>query len=374
MNLPPDVQTLAQKALEPHLERQRYTALTIPKLDLGPFLVEILSKANDFVPSQAGSFLMDRPGDRVVGGDGPDLYFLGAFGPSAESVLGRTLHSSEGVVGRVYRTGEPYLMVDPSSDRHFYGRFDVDSHFKTTGAVAVPIRIEHTVCGVLELVNRKTGTYTTQDVGILEVFGSYTSVFLENLLDARRAGEMARRDDLSGLYNDRFFHHRLTEDLVRADVAGAEVALLFLDLDNFKAVNDTLGHLAGSQVLKEFAMLLVQAVDVPEATLARYGGDEFVVILPGLGIDEATKIGERVCKALRGATFLRGTFAWADGPVSLRSVLTVSVGVAVYPLHLPRSGSTDLKKNLLMRAADLAMYRAKEEGKDRVVAAPLASS
>ncbi len=363
--------TLPQKELEPHLERQRYTALTIPRLDLGPFLVEILSKANDFVPSQAGSFLMDRPGERISGGKGPDLYFLGAFGPSADSVLGRVLHSSEGVIGRVYRTGEPYLMVDPESDRHFFGRFDEISNFETTGVIAVPIRIEHTVCGVLELVNRRSGAYTSQDVGILEVFGSYTSAFLENLLDARRAGEMARRDDLSSLYNDRFFHHRLTEDLIRADVMGAEVALLFLDLDNFKAVNDSLGHLAGSQVLKEFAVLLAQAVDVSDATLARYGGDEFVVILPGFSPEKAAKVGERICEALRRATFLRGSFTWADGPVSLRSALTVSVGVAVYPVHLPRTGSTDLKKNLLMRAADLAMYRAKEEGKDQVVVAPL---
>lgn len=372
MNQPPDVLTLGQKELEPHLERQRFSALTIPRLDLGPFLVEILSKANDFVPSEAGSFLMDRPGDRI-GKAGPELYFLAAFGPSADLVLGKTLHSTEGVVGRVYRTGEPYLMIDPASDRNFFSRFDKASDFQTNGVVAVPIRIEQTVCGVLELVNRKAGTFTANDVGILEVFGSYTSAFLENLLDARRAGEMARRDDLSGLYNDRFFHHHLTEDLVRADVAGTEVALLFLDLDNFKGVNDTLGHLAGSQVLKEFAVLLNQAVDAPEATVARYGGDEFVVILPGYGIDEARKVGEAVCEILRTATFLRGSFTWAEGPVSLRSALTVSVGVAVYPQHLPRTGSTDLKKNLLMRAADQAMYRAKEEGKDKVVVAPIPS-
>jgi len=371
MNSHPDVVTLPQEKLEPHLERRRYTALTIPRLDLGPFLVEILNKANDFVPSEAGSFLMDRPGERVSDKGGPDLYFLGAFGPSANTVLGKKLRSGDGVVGRVYRTGEPYLMVDPASDRHFCSNFDAESDFKTTGVVAVPILIEHTVCGVLELVNRRSGTYTSQDIGILEVFGSYTSAFLENLLDARRAGEMARRDDLSGLYNDRFFHHRLTEDLVRADVRGEEVALLFLDLDNFKGVNDTLGHLAGSQVLKEFAVVLTQAVDLPEATLARYGGDEFVVILPGLGVEAATRVAERVCEALRTTTFLRGSFTWAEGPVSLRSALTVSVGVAVYPVHLARAGSTDLKKNLLMRAADQAMYRAKEEGKDKVIVAPV---
>lgn len=368
------VQTLPHDKLEPHLERRRYTAFSLPRLDLGPFLVEILSKANAFVPSAAGSILMDRPQVSMDATGGTDLFFLASFGPAAEALLGQKLCSDQGVVGQVYRTGEPYLLADPAHDAHFDGRFDTALNFKTTGAVAVPIRIEQTVCGVLELINRKEENYSLIDVGILEVFGSYTSAFLENLLDARRAGEMARRDDLSGLHNDRFFHHRLTEELVRADVTGGTVALLFLDLDNFKGVNDTLGHLAGSQVLKEFAYLLSQTVTASEATIARYGGDEFVVILPGFDVDAAAEVGEGICRALRGATFLHGTFSWADGPVSLRSALTVSVGAAVYPIHLARQGSTDLKKNLLMRAADQAMYQAKETGKDRVCVAVNTSS
>ncbi len=370
MDLKHPVVTLPQERLEPHLERRRYTALSLPRLDLGPFLVEILSKANDFVPSEAGSILMDRPAERLGDPTGTDLYFLAAFGPAASEFLGRSLNASNGVVGRVYRTARSYLMSDPETDPNFYDNFDAATDFRTAGVVAVPIRIEHTVCGVLELINRTEGVYTQHDIDILEVFGSYTSAFLENLLDARRASEMARRDDLSGLYNDRFFHYRLTEDLVRSDVTGTEVALLFLDLDNFKAVNDTLGHLAGSQVLKEFAYLLSQIVDLPEATLARYGGDEFVVILPGCGVEAATEVANNICEALREATFLQGSFSWAEGPVCMRSVLTVSVGVAVYPVHLGRHGSTDLKKNLLMRAADLAMYSAKESGKDRAHLAP----
>jgi len=365
------VVTLPQNRLEPHLERRRYTVLALPRLDLGLFLEEILSKANDFVPSVAGSILMDRPSERVTNPSAINLYFLASFGPLAKDFVGQKLASDQGVVGHVYRTGRSYLMDDPSTDEHFCSQFDDDSDFRTTGVVAVPIRIEQTVCGVLELVNREHGAYTPKDVSILEIFGSYTAAFLENLLDARRASEMARRDDLSGLFNDRFFHHRLTEDIVRADIKGTQVALLFLDMDNFKSVNDTLGHLAGSQVLKEFAFLLSQTVTEANATLARYGGDEFVIILPGCGIEEAAAVGERVCEALRHETFLRGSFSWAEGPVSLRSSLTVSVGVAVYPEHLARQGSTDLKKNLLMRAADQAMYDAKEEGKNRVKVAEL---
>lgn len=360
------VLTLEQEALEPHLERRRYTALSIPKLDLGPFLVEILRKANDFVPSVAGSILMDRPGESFLEEGTPQLYFLAAFGPSVDGLVGRSLPADEGVAGRVYSTGNSYRMDEPGNDPNFCDYFDNETQFLTRGAVAVPIRIERTVCGVLELLNRIDGEYSDQDVDILKIFGSYTSVFLENLLDARRAGEMARRDDLSGLFNDRFFHHRLSEDIIRSDVTEDEVALLFLDLDNFKTVNDTLGHLAGSQVLKEFAYLLSQTVQVENATLARYGGDEFVVILPGCDLNTSVKVAEAICAALRRTTFLRGTFSWSEGPVSLRYPLTVSIGVALYPLHLPRKGSTDLKKNLLMRAADQALYEAKESGKDQV--------
>lgn len=364
----PRVHSLPVEELEPFLERRRYSVFPLAQLQIGSFLGEILSKANDFVPAEAGSILMDLPSER---GDRPEdipLYFVATFGPAGADLLGRTLQADQGVVGRVYRTGEPYLMNDPASDPNFYRGFDDRHEYRTSSAVAVPIRIERAVCGVLELVNRRDGTpFTERDMGLLEIFARYTSVSIENLLDAQRANEMARRDDLTGLYNDRFFHHRLTEDLIRADVTSSTVALLFLDLDNFKEVNDTHGHLAGSQVLKEFGFVLGETVRVPEATLARYGGDEFVVILPDHDVDDARRVASSIQAALRTTRFLQGSFSWAEGPVYWRRELTASIGLAVYPVHLPRQGTIDLRKNLLLRAADQAMYAAKDEGKARVV-------
>jgi len=363
----PEVYSLPADDLEPFLDRRRYSVFTLSELRLGPFLGEILIKANDFVPSSAGSILMDRPFERGETAADTQLYFVAAFGPAASDLLGQSLRADRGVVGYVYRTGEPYLMNDPDSDPNFYSKFDRDHEFRTTCAVAVPIRIERTVCGVLELVNRSHGRrYENQDLELLQIFARYTSVSIENLLDAQRANEMARRDDLTGLHNDRFFHHRLSEDLIRADVTESTVALIFLDLDNFKSVNDTHGHLAGSQVLKEFGYLLKQTVTVPGATLARYGGDEFVIILPDHSVGDALAVAESVHTALRNATFLQGSFSWAEGPIYWRQPLTMSVGVAVYPIHLARKGTVDLKKNLLLRAADQAMYEAKATGKDHV--------
>jgi diguanylate cyclase (GGDEF)-like protein len=361
------VYSLPIEDLEPFLDRRRYSAFPVSQLAVSSFLGEILSKANDFVPSSSGSILMDRPLDRGESPAETSLSFVATFGPSASDILGQHLKADRGVVGYVYRTGEPYVMNDPKGDPNFYSKFDEGSDFKTACAIAVPIRIERTVCGVLELVNRKAGGgYTERDLQMLEIFARYTSVSIENLLDAQRANEMARRDDLTGLYNDRFFHHRLTEDLVRADVTDGSVALLFLDLDNFKEVNDRHGHLAGSQVLKEFGFLLKQTVTTKGTTLARYGGDEFVVILPDHDLDEATTTAHDVQKMLDRAEFLQGSFSWSDGPVYWREPLTCSIGVAVYPIHLPRQGTTDMKKNLLLRAADLAMYEAKAKGKNQV--------
>lgn len=363
----PRVYSLPIEELEPFLDRRRYSAFAVSQLAVTSFLGEILSKANDFVPSSSGSILMDRPFERGSTPANTSLYFVATFGSSAQTILGRDLRADRGVAGYVYRTGEPYVMNDPTNDPTFYSKFDEGTDFKTACAIAVPVRIERMVCGVLELVNRVgEGGYTERDLQMLEIFARYTSVSIENLLDAQRANEMARRDDLTGLYNDRFFHHRLTEDLVRSDVTGGTVALLFLDLDNFKAVNDNHGHLAGSQVLKEFGYLLKQTVNVERATLARYGGDEFVVILPELDLEQAKAVAADVQTALETTQFLQGSFSWSDGPVYWREPLTCSIGVAVYPVHLPRQGTTDMKKNLLLRAADLAMYDAKAAGKDQI--------
>jgi len=362
-----EVLSLPVEEIEPFLDRRRYAAFVPTKLPVDAFLREILSKANDFVPAGAGSMLMDNPFERDPDPARTPIYFVVSFGPLAADLLGQSLTADRGIVGQVYRTGRSYLMNETAGDPVFLDTFVEHKDFETSNLIAVPIRIEQTVCGVLELINREGRPgFSEKDLQLLEVFARYTSASIENLLDAQRASEMARLDDLTGLFNDRFFHHRLTEDLIRADVQGSSVALLFLDLDDFKGVNDNHGHLAGSQVLKEFGFMLKHTVEEEGSTLARYGGDEFVVILPDHDVDRALAVANRIRTALRGTEFLQGAFSWAEQPVYWRGNLTCTLGVAVYPDHVPRRGTTDLKKNLLLRAADQAMYAGKDLGKDRV--------
>ena len=358
--------------LEVFLERYRHDTGVPETMDPGRFIQEVLERANVFVPSEAGSVLLDHPFERAGDPAGAVLYFIAAFGPAAESLLGASIPTTEGVVGHVYRNAESHLGVEPRTDPFFYSRFDETHAFRTESLLAVPIRIENSVCGVLEMVNRlDRRPFDERDRALLEIFASYTSVSIQNLLDARRAGAAARSDDLTGLANDRFFHRRLAEDLDHADAASGRVALLFMDLDNFKIVNDRHGHLAGSQVLKEVGYVLRRVVRSPRVTLARYGGDEFVIILPGFDIEAATHVAEEIRTAIRSQPFLRGRFSWASGPVEFAGPLTCSVGVAVYPDHVPRVGTSDHRRNQLLRASDQAMYAAKAIGKDRVVVATL---
>jgi diguanylate cyclase (GGDEF)-like protein len=366
----PKISVLPANELEPFLERYRHDTGVPDAMDAASFIQEVLERANAFVPSQAGSVLLDHPFERAGDSVGGALYFIAAFGPSSDPLLGVSIPTSEGVVGHVYRNGESHLVADSRTDPYFYPRFDESHAFRTDSLLAVPIRIENSVCGVLEMVNRLDGRpFDERDRALLEIFAAYTSVSIQNLLDARRAGAAARSDDLTGLANDRFFHRRLAEDLDHADAAGGCVGLLFMDLDNFKTVNDRHGHLAGSQVLKEVGYLLRRAVRSPRVTLARYGGDEFVVILPGFDIAAATQVADEIRLTIRAQSFLRGRFSWASGPVEFRGPLTCSVGVAVYPDHVPRSGTSDHRRNQLLRVSDQAMYAAKACGKDRVVLA-----
>jgi diguanylate cyclase (GGDEF)-like protein len=365
-----EVHVLQRLELEPFFERYRHDTGIPEAMEAERFFREMLQRANAFVPSQAGSVLFDRPLERGSADHALELHFVAVFGPASERLLGASVTVDEGVVGYVYRTGESHLLTNPVTDPYFCPRFDQSHSFTTRSLLAVPIRIENRVCGVLELLNRhEERAYDERDRDLLEIFAAYTSVSIQNLLDARRAGEAARSDDLTGLANDRLFHRRLTQDLEQADAAGGSVALLFMDLDNFKDVNDTHGHLAGSQVLKEVGYLLRRVVRLPGVTLARYGGDEFVLILPGLDLEAARSMAEQVRLAIRREHFLRGSFSWANGPVKFEGPLTCSIGVAHYPDHVPRAGSSEHRRNELLRLSDQAMYAAKGSGKDSVVVA-----
>jgi diguanylate cyclase (GGDEF)-like protein len=160
----------------------------------------------------------------------------------------------------------------------------------------------------------------------------------------------AHRDPLTGLYNKRVFSEMLPREISRARRDGVPLGLLFADLDHFKRVNDSHGHLTGDQVLKAFAQRLCMWVREGDM-VARYGGEEFVVVAPGAGRKGVRILAERIRQAM-------------ERPVVTRSgnfTVTVSLGAAVY------GGEGDMLPDELLNLADQALYQAKEQGRNRVV-------
>ena len=163
--------------------------------------------------------------------------------------------------------------------------------------------------------------------------------------------DLSIRDGLTGLYNHAYFKIRLAEELVRASRFKRSLSINLFDLDHFKSCNDTYGHEAGNELLKEVADLLkrnLREVDFP----ARYGGDEFVILLPETGLDLAIEVAERLCGVVERHRFLT---SHQKGPLAI----TISGGVAAFD----RTRSTP---ELLLDAADRALYKAKADGGNKV--------
>ena len=143
--------------------------------------------------------------------------------------------------------------------------------------------------------------------------------------------------------------------------------MLFLDLDRFKEINDTHGHLAGSTTLAEFGRLLRETVERPGATLARYGGDEFVLLLPETGRDEARAIGEAICRETAAHVFLNGPWGEDEAPLGLEGIITASIGVSTLegPPRTSISRGAQVRLGVrLLQCADKAMYASKAGGEE----------
>ena len=360
--------SLENPQLERFLERQKSGLSLRNELDLDLVLRQILQKAYEFVPSESGSILLDDPFRKVASRKDNELVFIATFGDASKDLVGHRLSAHFGIVGQVYQTGNPYLSADVKSDEHFYSEIDERIGHETHSVVAVPIYIGKHVCGVLELINRLEGkTFTRRDMTLLEIFAGYTSFTLQNALDAKRAQELAKKDDLTGLYNDRWFNVRLSETIADARHTGHGCVLIFLDLDQFKFINDCHGHLAGSQVLREVGFILKRTVVKPDATVARYGGDEFVIVLPNTTIDEGASIAEDVRRAIADATFLQREWGMGMPPINVSGVISASLGVAEHHCDPSVIIPAEIEKSELLKRADAAMYRAKSLGKNRVV-------
>jgi diguanylate cyclase (GGDEF)-like protein len=199
---------------------------------------------------------------------------------------------------------------------------------------------------LVELMSRVPVQWTDERLELARTMANEAAMALENARLYEDARKLADRDPLTGFYNHRFLHERLGEEVVRSQRARRQTSVLMLDLDDFKLVNDTFGHLFGDRVLTFTAELIRSTLRASDIA-ARYGGDEFAVILPETDAAEARRTAERILEAFRDRPFI----GEQRGPVPV----AVSIGVATFP----DDGRTATE---LIAAADAALYTVKRAG------------
>ncbi len=241
------------------------------------------------------------------------LKFEIVMGVEAEKLKGIYINKGEGIVGWVCEHGEPTIVEDTSKDQRFSSRIDSMMGFKTKSVVCVPLlNGQNKVIGAIELVNKivspsskKTTdapsktiiptyeSFTETDMRILSSIATFTGIAIENAFLYKKVEELAMVDSLTGINNRYYFNEVLRQETEKVKRYKRTMCLLMMDVDNLKIINDTFGHVAGDKMLSSLADIL--KISVRESDfLARYGGDEFVIIMPEAKESDAFVLAKRI--------------------------------------------------------------------------------
>jgi diguanylate cyclase (GGDEF)-like protein len=251
-----------------------------------------------------------------------------------------------GIAGSALKEGKGVRIYEVKDDPRYIPGLE-GAHSE----MAVPMISQGKTIGVLNAESRKVGAFSEQDQKIFSILASSAAMSLENASLHQKMEELTIIDELTGIYNYRYFVQKLTNELKRARRYHQSLSLLMIDIDWFKRYNDNYGHLFGNLILSDLAKVIkicIRDTDV----LIRYGGEEFVVILPQTEKEDARNIGERIRSKVEQAQF-------EEKEKKFKVSLTVSLGVATFP-----ENGTEPEE--LVRSVDQALYLAKGKGKNLI--------
>lgn len=313
-------------------------------LKLEEILELIMLKGSQLIDAENWSLLLR---DSATG----ELSFEVVVGLDKELVSGVRLGCGVGIAGQVAETGMPLYLSDVREDVRFNKDIDKRTGFQTESIACIPLKIHGTVLGVIEVINVKDmNSFKKNDLPILRVIAEYAAIAIQNAQYVEKIHEMSITDEYTGLYNARYLH-QIVDQLVRtASVQDGAFSVVFVDIDNFKKVVDTYGHLLGSQALKEIGQTIAASLTDSDI-LVKYGGDEYVIVLPGRDREQAKLLVLEILHKIKKSLYL------VSQPEPVR--ITASFGIASFP------DDASTKKDLLL-LADQSMYRIKRTSKNGV--------
>ncbi len=315
-------------------------------LNLDSVLQTIMEKVAEYFRPDTWSLLMVDEGRE-------DLYFAIAVGDAADTLKTVRLKIGEGIAGWVARHGEPLLVPDVKNDPRFARRIDEVTQWETSSIICIPLKSKLRVLGVMQLINVPMTAFGQSEMFFLQALCDYAAIAIDNARSVERIQELTITDDCTGLYNARHLYKTLDSEVYRSARFSYEFTVLFLDLDHFKFVNDTHGHLAGSKLLAEVGISIKSQLRLIDSAF-RYGGDEFVIVLPQTGKEQALNVARRLQE-----TFRRTYFLQQEG---LKLNIRASMGVATFPEDA-RSAHE------IIRQADEMMYVVKNSTRDNIAVA-----
>jgi diguanylate cyclase (GGDEF)-like protein len=315
-------------------------------LNLDSVLQTIMQKMAEYFRPDTWSLLMvDETTD--------ELYFAIAVGPAADSLKTLRLKMGEGIAGWVAKHGESLIVPDVYTEPRFAKRIDEMTKRQTKSVICVPLRAKHRSLGVIQLINCPMETFGDNEMFFLNALCDYAAIAIDNARAVERIQELTITDDCTGLYNARHLYKTLEAEVYRSARFGHEFSVIFIDLDHFKSVNDTHGHLVGSKLLAEVGYLIKSHLRLIDYAF-RYGGDEFVILLPQTSKEAALIVARRLLEVMRVSEFMA-----TEG---LKLNVRCSMGLATYP--------EDAKSaHEIIRQADEMMYSVKNTTRDNIAIA-----
>jgi len=312
--------------------------------DLKGLIQVILGRALETIDAEKGSLMLYDMTDNTL----QVKVVYGLKDPKVEFDINNgviecsKLKVNEGIAGKVFAEKKSIITNLGQNDPRFK---QANIANNISSMICVPLIAKGEAIGVINITNKKNNKlFNKQDLEFIEALSNQAAIAIDNA----KLYELATKDGLTKLYIHRHFRSLLEAEITRASRYNHVMSLLMMDIDNFKQVNDTYGHLIGDRVLKEIAVTIkntVRNIDVP----ARYGGEEFTVILPETAAKDATVIAERLRKNIAAIE------VQIDDKLVLRT--SISIGISEYP-----SSATDSEE--LIKTADQALYKAKNDGKN----------